>query len=107
MELSQQSIIQHYQEKLSIYTKILFLATGYNKAGLATQYTDVIIQSKEDIPGNISMYISGGKGETTCQVSNSSIGTVNDLKSNIEEADARLILHCITASKKGAKNTCM
>ena len=49
------------------------------------------------------MYTSGGQAETARKVTRNNVKDVESLKSNQEEADSKIILHCIYVARKGAK----
>lgn len=76
-----------------------FLKIGYNKEQLAKCYTKYMVSNPTP---SVTMYVSGGLGDSTIGISQDSVGEVQRLCSNQEQADTKLILHAIAAAEDGA-----
>ena len=81
-----------------------FLQHGQNKAELVSLYTNILEETGSEILNvGQKLYVSGGREDTAIKVTEKS-EPVPQLKSNQEEADTRLILHCIHAARGGVQS---
>ena len=77
-----------------------FLLSDENKASLAHCYTQVMMkEAGEYLNYDQELYISGGLGDKVMKVTKHGVEEADALKSNQEESDTRIILHCIFASR--------
>ena len=82
-----------------------FLNCAENKGSLTKLYKDFICSNRKLIGGGIQIYIGKGRGDDVIMLKDQQDPVVVDqLKSDVEEADARLVLHAVYAGKNGAKN---
>ncbi len=79
-----------------------FLKKSANKSSLASVYTKFIEESYETL-GDKTLYLSRGSGDVGFKADCNGINQIDSLTSNQEEADTRMILHCIKAVNNGAK----
>ncbi len=82
--------------------KDVFLKKSANKSSLASVYTKFIEESYETL-GDKTLYLSRGSGDVGIKADCNGINQIDSLTSNQEEADTRMILHCIKAVNNGAK----
>lgn len=79
-----------------------FLGVAKNKTALAEYYTKHLSEVGPSLlDQGQAMYISGGKDESTIQVTPDSVVEVQNLQSNQEEADTRIVLHAVVAADHG------
>ena len=82
-----------------------FLQNDHNKSELISLYTTSLEKNNEDLllEGQ-EMYISGGRGESAIVCKSSAASSlVDELQSNQEEADTRMVLHARHAAKQCSK----
>ena len=83
-----------------------FLQHADNKKELVTLYTNIMEESAGQVLENgQQLFVSGGLGDTAivCHKSPGVPEPVPQLHSNQEEADIRIILHCVHASRGGVQ----
>jgi len=78
-----------------------FLSIGKNKERLISFYTQYMVHHSA-LTENERLFISGGAEEKCLLVTGASCRDVEDLQSNHEEADTRIILHASYAQKTGS-----
>lgn len=81
-----------------------FLHSGENKAGLATCYTDFMLENVQHMlkPGQV-LFISESRRNVQ-RITSDTVTDIRELHSNQEEADTRMILHAIYAANNGTTN---
>lgn len=87
-----------------------FLQQANNKVALASLYTSVIEETAgATLENDQELFLSGGRDDvaTVCKRSSVTSHPVAELRSNHEEADTRIVLHCIYASKGGVQSIVM
>lgn len=81
-----------------------FLHSGENKGNLATCYTEYMCSVlSTTMETNQCAFISGGHGEKTIKVTKDVVQEELSMKSNMEEADGRIVFHAVHAVKNGAR----
>ena len=81
-----------------------FLSVGRNKESLAKFYTEhMLLNAAKELKDNQELYIAGGSETVVYKITANETCEVEELKSNQEEADTRMILHSVFASSCGLK----
>ena len=81
----------------------LFLKSGSNKSNLAKFYSLYMCEYVgSSLDNDETIYISGGEGDRAMKISKDEAVEVPSLRSNMEEADGRIILHAVVAADNGA-----
>ena len=75
-----------------------------SKEELTKLYTRYLTENCHQLlQNNVTVYIAGSIGQKTLKICNNVVSFVQDLESNHEEADSRMLLHLAFAGSSGAK----
>ena len=92
------------QNNMTIVDWKKILASIRSKQELTKLYTKYLTENCHGIlQENVTVFVASGIGQKAIKVSNSVVSYEQDLESNHEEADSRMILHLAFAGSSGAK----
>ena len=97
---SHSSQVYHIQLDVAIFGQKVIS----DPANLAKFYTQYLADNAPDVLGNRTLYVSEGFKNTVIKIAAGDVNEVPLLASNQEEADTRLILHCVYSANNSADN---
>ena len=88
------TVTTNIQPQMKVTDMKKIMTSSKCKSQIASFYTKYISEQAHDlIPSSVSVFVSGGMEEKVLKIKNDCISYVQELESNQEEADTRMLLH--------------